>query len=373
MEKLKLLYVDDEKVNLTNFRIALKRKYQIFTAASGLEALEIIKAHDDIAIVVADQRMPGMTGVELLHNIKRCNKDVIRIILTAYTEVSDIIDSINKGNIYQYIVKPWVEKDLLQILDKASEKFLLVCENRRLVKELEDDITKQKRMENELRKSYQDLRNLSARLIEAQENERKKISMELHDEMGQAMVAARLCLKGIKRTLPSNAMPLVEEQLMDLNSILEEVTGQIYELSLDLRPSMLDDLGLIPTLSWYFEKAQKRTHMKIKFETIDMARKLDSDKETVFYRISQEALNNAIKHADAKNVLIRMERKQESMVLLIKDDGNGFDLEATLMRPMKDRFGLLGMQERTASVGGSIDVLSRKGHGTQIRVEIPFS
>ncbi len=148
MAKLKLLYVDDEKVNLTNFAIAFKREYQIFTAGSGQEALEIFKDNDDIAIVVADQRMPGMTGVELLHDIKKHNEDVVRIILTAYTEVSDIIDSINKGSIYQYIVKPWVEKDLLQTLDNASEKFLLDCENKRLVKELEEDISKRKQLES---------------------------------------------------------------------------------------------------------------------------------------------------------------------------------------------------------------------------------
>ncbi len=372
MAKLKLLYVDDENVNLTNFKIAFKSKYQIFTAASSQEALEIFKDNNDIAIVIADQRMPGMTGVELLHNIMKRNEDVIRIILTAYTAASDIIDSVNRGHIYQYILKPWIEKDLLQLLDKASEKYLLVRENRRLVKELEKDITEHKRMENELRKSYKELQHLSTRLIDAQENERKQISLELHDEMGQAMVAARLCLKGIKRTLPSNLIPQVEEKLTDLNTILNEVSGQITELSLDLRPSMLDDLGLIPTLYWYFEKTQKRTHLDIKFETIDMTKKLDSDKETVFYRISQEALNNVIKHADAENVSIQMERRRESVVLLIKDDGKGFDVEETLMRPMKDRIGLLGMQERAALVGGNLDVQSRKGRGTQIHVVIPL-
>lgn len=147
MEKLKLLYVDDEKVNLSNFKIAFNRQYQIITADSGQQALEIFKNNDDIAIVVADQRMPGMTGVELLYEIKNLNEDVVRIILTAYTEVPDIIEAINKGNIYHYIVKPWDETKLLHLLEKASEKFLLVIENKRLVKKLEKDITQRKRLE----------------------------------------------------------------------------------------------------------------------------------------------------------------------------------------------------------------------------------
>ncbi len=146
--KLKLLYVDDEKINLTNFEIAFKRHYQIFTANSGQEALEVLNEVEDIGIVVADQRMPGMTGVQLLEEVKAQNSDAVRIILTAYTEVSDIIDAINKGQIYHYIVKPWVENELLQLLEKASEKYLLVSENRRLVKELEEDISKRKQLES---------------------------------------------------------------------------------------------------------------------------------------------------------------------------------------------------------------------------------
>ena len=147
MTKLKLLYVDDEKANLTNFLIAFKSNYQVLTADSGQSALQTFIDNDDIAIVVADQRMPGMTGIELLQNIKQRNEDVIRIILTAYTEVSEIIDSINKGQIYQYIVKPWIESDLLHLLQKASEKYLLVCENKRLFHELEEDIKERKRLE----------------------------------------------------------------------------------------------------------------------------------------------------------------------------------------------------------------------------------
>jgi signal transduction histidine kinase/CheY-like chemotaxis protein len=147
LKTLKLLYVDDEKINLSNFKIAFNRQYQIITADSGQQALDIFKAHDDIAIVVADQRMPGMTGVELLSAIKILNEDVVRIILTAYTEAPDIIDAINKGNIYHYIVKPWKETQLLQLLEKASEKFLLVIENKRLVRDLENDITQRKRLE----------------------------------------------------------------------------------------------------------------------------------------------------------------------------------------------------------------------------------
>lgn len=154
MEKLKLLYVDDEKANLTNFTIAFKHHFEILTAETGDDALHIFRNNDEIAVVVADQRMPGMTGVEFLQQILDINPDVTRIILTAYTEVKDIIDSINKGKIYQYIVKPWDETELLQLLKKAGKLYQLICLNKRLLndldrnnRQLEADIIERKRIE----------------------------------------------------------------------------------------------------------------------------------------------------------------------------------------------------------------------------------
>ena len=155
LEKLKILYVDDEKINLINFAIAFKRHFHIYTADSGQRALELFESSPDIAIAVADQRMPGMSGVELLSAIRKRNPDVVRIILTAYTDVSDILESINKGKIYHYIIKPWDEPDLLQLLHKAGEVYLLTMENKRLLQELneknrqlESDVARRKRIES---------------------------------------------------------------------------------------------------------------------------------------------------------------------------------------------------------------------------------
>ncbi|MBI5558833.1 MAG: response regulator [Deltaproteobacteria bacterium] len=154
MEKLKILYVDDEKPNLINFTVSMQRHFLIFTAASGVEALAVFKDNPDISVVVADQRMPGMTGVELLSRIREQDPDVVRIILTAYTEIKDILDSINRGKIYHYLVKPWDEGELLQLLRKAGETYLLTRENSRLLTELDEknrlleaDIAKRKRIE----------------------------------------------------------------------------------------------------------------------------------------------------------------------------------------------------------------------------------
>ncbi len=233
------------------------------------------------------------------------------------------------------------------------------------------DITGNRRAEEELLRHQKQLRYLSSQLIEAQEKERKRISLELHDEMGQALTAVGLGLKEIEEKLPSDLYLTVEGNLADMNSIIERASEQVSELSLDLRPSLLDDLGLIPTLRWYFNKIGKRTNLEIKFESIHLDERLDPDLETVLYRISQEALNNIVKHADAKHVIVRLERKQESIAFYIKDDGKGFDVQKTLMDQLKGRIGLIGMQERASIMRGSLSIQSRKGDGTVILAEIP--
>ncbi|MBC8208841.1 MAG: response regulator [Desulfobulbaceae bacterium] len=131
MQKLKLLYVDDEPANLINFKISFKSRYEVLTADSAQEGLEIFQADPEIALVIADQRMPDMSGIAMLGAMRKINPDVVRIVLTGYTEVTDLIDAINKGEIFQYVIKPWDENEFLQILSQAEECYLLTREHNR--------------------------------------------------------------------------------------------------------------------------------------------------------------------------------------------------------------------------------------------------
>jgi len=238
-------------------------------------------------------------------------------------------------------------------------------------KNLETEIVTRKQAEEALLKSRKELRNLASQLIEAQERERKRISLELHDEMGQALTAVNIGLKEIEEALPSELHPTIGEKLTDVHSLIEQALEQVSELSLYLRPAMLDDLGLVPTLRWHLNKVGERTNMEIDFERMDPAKRLDPDVETVLYRITQEAVNNVIKHADAKHVTVRLEQKQASITLYIKDDGKGFDEKKVPSDYPKSGIGLIGMQERAGIVGGNLSIQSRKGYGTEILVEIP--
>ncbi|MDA3791673.1 MAG: ATP-binding protein [Desulfobacula sp.] len=136
---------------------------------------------------------------------------------------------------------------------------------------------------------------------------------------------------------------------------------------------MLDDLGLLPTLRWHLNSFTKRTDIAVNFETIALDDRMDATIETVLYRIAQESLNNIIKHADAKKVTVHLENKGKTIALTIEDDGKGFDVnEINARRAREKKIGLLGMEERTALMGGKFLIQSQKGHGTQIFVEIPL-
>ncbi|MCI5142714.1 MAG: response regulator [Candidatus Electrothrix sp. ATG1] len=374
MTKLKLLYVDDEKVNLTNFTIAFKSKYHVYTANSGQEALDVFKDNSDIAIVITDQRMPGMTGVELLQHIKKHNKDVIRIILTAYTEVADIIDSINKGHIYQYIVKPWVENDLLQVLNKASEKFLLVRENKRLVKELEEDISERKSMEDELRKLYKELQSLSARLIEAQENERKRISMELHDDIGQNLIALKLQFNNFCFQLDLSDKDQAQEAATIISSTLQKTLESTRTICQNLWPVVIEKFGFDLALKEFLDNFSRDYGIEIVLGSIHIQEYFSKQDQHQIYRILQEIFNNIGKHSGAELVNLNTVNRTDSLCIEITDFGCGFDTPKVAGRQKeKGCLGLNTIRERVTILGGTIDIQSFIEKGTRFTLLLPHS
>ncbi|MGB5686333.1 MAG: response regulator, partial [Candidatus Electrothrix sp.] len=333
MTKLKLLYVDDEKINLTNFTIAFRAKYQIYVASSGQEALEVFKNNDNIAIVITDQRMPGMTGVELLQHIKKHNKDVIRIILTAYTDISDIIDAINKGHIYQYIVKPWVENDLLQVLDKASEKSLLIRENKRLVKELQ---------------------RLSARLIDAQEDERKRISMELHDDIGQNLIALKLQLNNFCFQLESSDKEKTQEAATIISNTLQKTLESTRSICQNLWPVVIEKFGFDLALKEFLDNFSRDYGIEIALGSIHIQEYFSKHDQHQIYRILQEILNNIGKHSGTERINLNSVNKEDSLCIEITDFGCGFDtLNLADSQQEKGCLGLNTIRERVTILGGT--------------------
>jgi PAS domain S-box-containing protein len=222
------------------------------------------------------------------------------------------------------------------------------------------------------KRAQEALRIYSQRLIEAQEAERQKIARELHDEIGQVLTAVRINLQSIQRSCQTDeCLP----QLDDSVAIVDEALGRVRELSIELRPSLLDDLGLSAALRWYVDRYAQRTGIIARvLNGFREDNRLPRDLETACFRIAQEALTNVARHAQASNVSVQLERSRERMLLTIIDDGIGFDInELRKSASPAAALGLRGMEERALVLGGYIEIESGLECGTQIRATFPLN
>jgi signal transduction histidine kinase len=216
----------------------------------------------------------------------------------------------------------------------------------------------------ELVRSREELSKLPASLLDAQEQERRSISRELHDEVGQSLGALLVDLGRLKTAVPPEDAA-AQEQLARLKSTAESAVNSVRNIALLLRPSMLDDLGLIAALEWQGREVSRRTEMEVEVESTGVPDDLSEDYKTCVYRVTQEALNNAARHSGGRHAWVRLEKESGPVVLTVRDDGHGFDAAKTR------GLGLLGMQERVRSLGGKLEVFSSPGEGTTLRAELP--
>jgi len=228
------------------------------------------------------------------------------------------------------------------------------------------DITERKR-------AQQALLTYSRRLLAAQEAERGRIARELHDQIGQMLTALKLNLHAIQSARNKGEASLL---IKDNLKMLDEALEQVRDLSVDLRPLLLDDLGLVTALHWYVDHQAQLTGVHAKFTTdsLDSDLRFSADLETACFRIAQEALTNVTRHAHAKLVTVRLLRNRDYLILLIEDDGVGFDIEGLRRHALASAtLGLQGMEERAHAVGGRIKIDSAADKGTQVFVELPIA
>ena len=218
----------------------------------------------------------------------------------------------------------------------------------------------------ETRQSEERLRNLTHRLIQAQEEERKRISRELHDVIAQTLMGINIRLAAI------NTKGL-DRNIAHTQRLVEKSVGIVQQFARELRPTALDDLGLIPALHSFVKLFSQRTHLHVDLEVFAGVEQLDSNKRTALYRVAQEALNNVARHAQASRVEISIQKLAGGGVCMkIHDNGKSFDLERVLKTKGRKRLGLLGMRERLEMVGGNFGVESALGQGTTVIAQIPL-
>lgn len=211
---------------------------------------------------------------------------------------------------------------------------------------------------------YREISRLSARLLEAQEEERRSISRELHDEVGQSLSAVLLEMANLTNLIRGSETASGKAE--EIKRLLESSIRVVRNMALLLRPSMLDDLGLVPALEWQAREASKHSGVSVHVAAEDVSEDLAEGHRTCVYRVVQEALHNVVQHADAKDVTITVKQEPGRLLLSIQDNGRGFD-------PRRERgMGLIGMEERVGALGGKLSIESSNGRGTELRVALPL-
>ena len=230
------------------------------------------------------------------------------------------------------------------------------------------DITKRKEVETALRTSERELRLLSSQLMSAQENERKRIARELHDSIGQSLGAIKFSLENFLIQMSGDGTRPEAKLLGDVIPLTQKAIEEVRRIVMDLRPSTLDDLGILPTISWFCRRFQT-IYSEIKIDSaIEIEeRDVPDALKTAVYRVIQEGLNNIAKHSGASLVHLSFKRRDDRMELVIEDNGMGFDFKKAVSGENPERgFGLTSMKERTELSGGNFHMASTKGEGTRI-------
>lgn len=223
------------------------------------------------------------------------------------------------------------------------------------------------RHRQELERSAEQLRGLSHKLVNAQEGERRSLSRELHDQVGQMLTALRMELGNVEQLRNSPGREFADH-LAEAKKLAEETLRTVRGMSMGLRPAMLDELGLVPALKWQAREFNSHSGVPVDLQVDGSLDNLPENLRTCVYRVIQEALTNCARHAQAKNVRVTLHGRADSILLTVEDDGVGFAADGMLRKGL----GLVGIEERIGELGGRVEVFSQRGKGTLVRCEVPI-
>jgi two-component system sensor histidine kinase UhpB len=274
---------------------------------------------------------------------------IIKTALRPMEELRSVVDQVGVG-------QPAITKSLERYTEPDIHRLVVVINS----------------MLTSLMKRTAQLRALSERAINAQEEERRRIARGLHDDTAQALSMLIIQLERLEAALLSD-MPDLRIQCSNARQLATDTLEELRKIIWDLRPSILDDLGLLPAIRWYARSNLEKAGVGVKFEFSNENIRLDSSLETTLFRIAQEAVNNILNHADASKVTIRLRQINARACLEVEDDGRGFDVKQAAGQALsRKQLGLLGIEERASLVGGKIEVDSSPGRGTRVHVCVPL-
>ncbi|MHB8579281.1 MAG: PAS domain-containing sensor histidine kinase [Ignavibacteriaceae bacterium] len=281
-----------------------------------------------------------------------------------FTELPDLDfkDFILAGKSYQYSAR---------INDNYFNVILIGVPEIELGKIFCNNTTEQKKIENELIQSRENLRNLSNHIQKVQEEEKQKISRELHDSLGQILTSIKLNIEAIVSA--STDYEDKRERFKDISKLVDNAITEVKDMSYQLKPRILDDFGLVPSLNTLCNEVSKKSGISGSFKSFKQNDRLNPEIEIVLFRIAQEGLNNIVKHSHANEFSVQLVRHPGFIRLMIEDDGLGFDMNNISSDFSKQKcMGLININERALSINGKVIIDSQKGAGTEIIVEIPL-
>lgn len=343
-----VLIVEDESI------VALDMTQQLTSlgyvvvarASSGQQAIDFVREFCPDVVLMDIQLMGEMDGIAAA-KIIGADLHTPVVFVTSF-DAKEVIDRAKLSQPYGFILKPFTTRELPIIIDMAIYKH---------------------QTETKLRHSMEQLQTLSRRVLEVQESERRRIAIELHDELGQSLTAIKINLQSAELFKDQDPAELNAENIR----IVEDAIQQIRRISLALRPSMLDDLGLAPAIRWLADQTATRTGLDVRFHFARQPVRLLPEIETACFRIVQEALTNIVKYANANQVVIDLNQHDEHLQLTVSDNGLGFDTAVMQENAMQGKsIGILGMQERAMLIGGKLTINSAIGQGCKITLQCPW-
>ncbi len=356
--KAKIMVVEDEKTSALNIQKILQDLGHTVTSItfSGEEALKELgrlgrlknlKSLDgdkpDLALIDTALLEKG-DGIEVAHKIHTLFDIPVVYLIDSTDETT--LELARATEPSGYILKPFEEREFLTTIEMTSHKHAI---------------------EKKLIESQEQLHNLSLHLQSVRERESTRIAREIHDELGQILTALKMDLSWLNKRLTNGQKPLLEK-IRSMSKLTDMIIKAVQRISTELRPGILDDLGLIPAIEWQAQEFENRTNIKCEITLDCEDNDLDQDRSTALFRIFQEALTNVARHANATKIKVSLKEEPDKLLLEIKDNGRGIT-EEQISNPKS--FGLIGIRERLYPWGGEVKIKGLSNRGTTLTVILP--
>jgi signal transduction histidine kinase len=354
-DTLRALILEDEPTDAELALVALSEGgfHCMPTVAAGRAAFEAAFAPGRFDLVLADYSLPDYTGLEALSFVRQTDALVPFVLVSGALGEERAIEALRAGAT-DYILKHGMARLAPAVKRALGER-----------RDRERHLATSRALEL----SQERLRALSRRLLEVQEDERRRLARDLHDDLGQALTALKIQLESAVRSANGAAARQIGECVDTTRHALERVR----QLSLSLRPLQLDDLGLVAALRSHLDRQASVGKLKPHFDAAQAPASLPPDVETACFRVAQEAINNVLRHARATNLWVRLSAEKGRLALSVRDDGAGFDLESARKRAAAGgSLGVVSMEERVALAGGLFEIVTAPAHGTTMLATFPL-